>query len=68
MAISVVTMMGGQICGLASSTASLAGSDYACSRDEYAGVGWVTLGLLALALFAVHHARRERRRQDRYLL
>ena len=29
MAISVVTMMGEQICGLASSTASLAGSDYA---------------------------------------
>ena len=68
MTFNVVTMVGEQVCDLASSTATLAGSQYACSRDEYAGVGWVTLGLLALALFAVHQARRERRRQDRYLL
>lgn len=68
MARGIVTMLGEQVCDLASSTASFTGTSYACSRDEHAGVGWVTLGLVAVALFAVIHARRERRRQDRYLL
>jgi hypothetical protein len=64
----IVTMIGEQACGLTSSTASLAGTEYTCRRDEYEGVGWVTLGLVVIALFAVRHARREKRRQSRYLL
>lgn len=64
----IVTMVGEQACGLASSTASFAGTEYACRRDEYEGVGWVTLGLVVIALFAVRHARREKRRQNSYLL
>jgi hypothetical protein len=68
MAKGIVTMFGEQACGLASSTASLAGTEYTCRRDEFEGVGWVTLGLVVIALFAVRHARREKRRQSRYLL
>jgi hypothetical protein len=68
MAKGIVTMIGEQACGLASSTASLAGTEYTCRSDEYEGVGWVTLGLVVIALFAVRHARREKRRQSRYLL
>jgi hypothetical protein len=68
MANGIVTMMGEQACGLASSMASLAGTEYTCRKDEYEGVGWVTLGLVVIALFAVRHARREKRRQSRYLL
>jgi hypothetical protein len=64
----IVTMMGEQACGLASSTASLVGTEYTCRRDEYEGVGWVSLGLLVIALLAVRHARREKRRQNSYLL
>jgi hypothetical protein len=68
MAKGIVTMVGEQACGLASSTASLAGTEYTCRRDEFDGVGWVTLGLVVIALLAVRHARREKRRQSRYLL
>lgn len=68
MASSIVTMVGEQACSLASSTASFAGTSYTCRPDEFSGVGWVTLGLVVIALFAVRHARREKRRQDRYLL
>jgi hypothetical protein len=64
----IVTMIGEQACGLASSTASLVGTEYTCRRDEYEGVGWVSLGLLVIALLAVRHARREKRRQNSYLL
>ena len=64
----IVTMMGEQACGLASSTASLAGTDYTCLRDEFEGVGWVTLGLVVIALLAVRLASREKRRQNSYLL
>jgi hypothetical protein len=67
MAKGIVTMIGEQACGLASSTASLAGTEYTCRGDEYEGVGWVTLGLLVIALLAVRHARREKRRQNSYL-
>lgn len=64
----IVTMVGEQACSLASSTASLAGMEYACRRDEYEGVGWVTLGLVVIALLAVRLAGREKRRQNSYLL
>ena len=68
MASGIVTMVGEQACGLASSTASLAGMEYTCRKDEYEGVGWVTLGLVVIALLAVRLARREKRRQNSYLL
>ena len=68
MADGIVTMMGEQACGLASSMASLAGTEYTCRTEEFEGVGWVTLGLVVIAMFAVRHARREKRRQNRYLL
>jgi hypothetical protein len=68
MAKGIVTMVGEQACGLASSTASLAGTEYTCRRDEYEGVGWVALGLVLIAVLAVRLARREKRRQDSYLL
>jgi hypothetical protein len=68
MAKGIVTMIGEQACGLASSTASLAGTEYTCRSDEYEGVGWVTLGLVVIALLAVRLARREKRRQNSYLL
>jgi hypothetical protein len=67
MANGIVTMMGEQACGLASSMASLAGTEYTCHTEEFDGVGWVTLGLVVIALFALRHARREKRRQNRYL-
>jgi hypothetical protein len=68
MTIGIVTMVGEQACGLASSTASVVGTEYTCRRDEYEGVGWVTLGLVVIALLAVRLARREKRRQNSYLL
>ena len=68
MASGIITMLGEQACGLASSTASFFGTSYACRPGEFEGVGWVTLGLIVIVLFAVHHARREKRRHDRYLL
>ena len=64
----IVTMMGEQACGLALSTASLVGTEYTCRRDEYEGVGWVTLGLVVIALLALRLASREKRRQNSYLL
>jgi hypothetical protein len=68
MAKGIVTMLGEQACGLASSTASLAGTEYTCRREEHEGVGWVTLGLVVIALLAVRLASREKRRQNSYLL
>jgi hypothetical protein len=68
MASGIVTLVGEQACGLASSTAGLVGTEYTCRKDEYEGVGWVALGLVLIALLAVHLARREKRRQDSYLL
>lgn len=68
MASGIVTLVGEQACGLASSTASVVGTEYTCRKDEYEGVGWVALGLVLIALLAVHLARREKRRQDSYLL
>ncbi len=68
MTIGIVTMVGEQACGLASSTASVIGTEYTCRRDEYEGVGWVSLGLVVIALLAWRLARREKRRQNSYLL
>lgn len=68
MTIGIVTMVGEQACGLASSTASVIGTEYTCRTDEYEGVGWVSLGLVVIALLAVRLASREKRRQNSYLL
>lgn len=68
MTIGIVTMVGEQACGLASSTASVVGTEYTCRRDEYEGVGWVSLGLVVIALLALRLASREKRRQNSYLL
>ena len=68
MRLDIVSTIGKGACQLTDYAGQAFSMNPSCTPTDYLSVGWVALGLVVLLLIAIRHSRRERRRQDNYLL
>jgi len=60
--------VGRSACSIAAQSGRAMGVSLECNAGQYTTMGWIAAGLIVLAVFAIWHAGRERRRHDNYLL